>query len=227
MLPWGGLHPAGLHELKPLAWRDGPSAAVLALMLAGQRILGPATQGVTQRGRPPALVLWASAGRTAAELGKPHGPGLAALGIPPGRLLLVDAARTSDALWALEEGLASGLPAAVIGLLDALDAMAARRLSLAARSAGTPCLVLTGPDSEPAPAAHTRWRVGAAAGGEHPFDEAAPGARRFALHLERCRQGPQGLGWIVEWCDETRRFHLVSALADREAESGRARAGAR
>ena len=190
-LPFGGLAPCGLNEVKPCLPRDAGTALVLALTVAAR---------AAPLSRPLLMVL---SGRAGAEHGLPYGPGLARLGLDPRRLLIAQAPRTADALWTLEEALRSGALAAVLGLLDtgkgAIGVMPARRLVLAADEGRTPCLLLTGASGEGLNVAHTRWRIGALPSRPHPLIAAAPGARRCALTLERCRHGPSGLTWQVEW----------------------------
>lgn len=192
-LPAGGLAAASLNEFKPATPRDAATVLALTLTLA-------ARAGFSRR--PLLLVL---SGRTGAEHGLPYGPGLVRLGLDPGRLLVAQAPQLADALWALEDGLRSGVLAAVIGLIDtgrrAIGLVPARRLVLAANEGGTPCLLMTGADGESISVAHSRWRVQTLPSAPHPLDPAAPGARRCTLRLERCRHGPAGLDWGVEWSD--------------------------
>ena len=47
--------------------------------------------------------------------GRPHGHGLNGLGLDPARVILVETADDKQALWAMEEALRSGVPAAVVG----------------------------------------------------------------------------------------------------------------
>ena len=226
VLPLGGLEVHGLHEIRPASARDRPVALALALALAGRhaarlRELAPAGADAAMRG-----VLWAAQLRSVRETGRLYGLGLARLGLAPGAVLGIEAARADDVLWAMEEGLRSGALAAVLGTLETLAVTPARRLVLAAAQAATPCVVLSGPGSGGLTPAHTRWRVAAAPGAPHPFDAAAPGAWRLRLELERCRRGPSGLSWILEWCDATHRFRLAAPLADREIAADRSRRGA-
>lgn len=215
-LPWGGLLPAGVHEIKPESAADRPAALAFATALIGRR-----------HRSLPWPVLWGLATREGREHGRPYGPGLARLGLPPESLLLVEARKPADLLWVIEEGLASRRLAGVIALLERVEATPARRLILAAEAAATPCLLLTGARAPGSGVAHTRWRIGSAASAPHPLLPEAPGSPRWRLALERCRQGPAGLAWIVEWCDVSYRFRLASALADRAAATLAAGAGAR
>src|SRR6516225_2954619 len=61
-----------------------------------------------------------------------YGPGLAAHGLDPARLVLVRAPRNAEILWAMEEGLRAPSIAAVVGEVGSLAAVASRRLQLAA-----------------------------------------------------------------------------------------------
>jgi protein ImuA len=209
-LPGGGLALAGLHEILPqrAEWDDGPATGFCLALAA--RIL---------EARPGRL-LWVS------QAGDLHVPAAAAAGIPPGRLLEVRVRSRLDGLWALEEALRCPELAAVIGELDELDALAARRLQLAAESAGKPCLLLhrprlAGRGERLASPALTRWRIAAA-----PSDETLPGTLvgrpRWRVALERCRGG-RPADFLLEWHDE---HSTWDDPAWKDAEPQRAPAGA-
>ncbi len=212
VLPWGGLKPSGLHEIRPASYRDSWAALGFALALLGRRRPG----GDAERRR---TILWGFTDAAARELGRPHGPGLPPFGLDPGAFLLVRARRAREVAWALEEGLGSRALLAVLGQIDAAQGILARRLALAAETHATPCLLVSSHGAPGAGPALTRWRVAAAPAGPHPFDDAAPGARRWQLALERCRHGPGGRTWTVEWSDDSYRFHLAAPLADRAHEA--------
>ncbi len=203
-LPGGQLDPGGLHELKPGNYGDGPAAAAFLIALAARR--HPTRQ------RP---LLWVAGPRLAGELGRPHGPGLSQLGLAPDGLLIAEPGRAGDVLWTLEEGLRSGALAAAVGVLEGIGETAARRLALAARTSATPCLLLSGHARPGLAVAHTRWRIAAGRSAPHPLDPAAPGASRWRLTLERCRERAGGQQWMVEWSDATHAFCLARQLADR------------
>ncbi|MEZ5774606.1 MAG: hypothetical protein R3D33_07870 [Hyphomicrobiaceae bacterium] len=213
LLPWRGLHPAGLHELKPASAGDAPAAVTLALALAARRLAR----------HPQATVLWAVARPLEREIGRLHAPGLAALGIPWRRIVLVEDANAAATLAAMEEGLRSGALGAVVGLFEQVAMLPARRLALAARTGRTPCLVLTGSRRAALPVCHTGWQIAPAPGAPHPFDRASPGARRWQLTLARCRGRAGGDAFLLEWSDETVSFALVPALADRAPAQGEPR----
>lgn len=67
---------------------------------------------------------------------EPYAPALAQLGIELGRLLVVRPATATEALWAAEQALGSGVCAAVLLWLKGTDDRWLRRLKLAAEAGG-------------------------------------------------------------------------------------------
>ena len=187
-VPAGGLARAGLHEV--MAAEPGAAAGFCALALA----------------RTEGTVLWIAAEPDAWP------PGLSRFGLSAANLVLVQARRPADALWAMEEALRCPGVAGALLVQAEIDMTAARRLQLAAEAGGALGLLLR-PDAaaeEAAPAdtlrargsgqaasaALTRWRVGAlgsGGGGRH-----ALGDPRWQLELLRCRGG-QPREWQVTW----------------------------
>src|SRR5262245_4416270 len=185
----GGLATGCLHEVVGGAG-DGAATGFVAALAAG--IAGG--QGA---------VLWC--------LPRPdlYGPGLAAAGLDLSRLILATAERTADCLWAMEEGVRSGVLAAVVGEVDRLSLTAARRLQLASETGGvTSFLLRTGGSADEAAVAATRWRIAAApSGGSQPWPE-EPGWR---AELLRCRGGRPG-SWTLS-CHEGAWRHAAGDLA--------------
>lgn len=204
-LPDGGLARGALHEIAP-AGEDAAGAALgFALALAARCLAA----------LPAAPIVWISPGPPL------YGPGLAAWGVDPDRLILVTAPRPRDRLWAVEEGLSVPSLAAVIGEVDRVGDTAGRRLQLAAQASGVPGFLLAGGPAGSGPAgsgavtATTRWRLAPAAPG--PSGVAwRLGPPAWQVALERCRGGRPG-AWRVEWDDETHRLHLAAAPGDRPA----------
>lgn len=203
-LPGGGLPLAGLHELRPARPEldEGPATGFLLLLTARLLALRP--------GR----LLWVS---RADDL---HAPAAAAAGLPSPSLLRACATRRDDLLWALEQGLDCPALAGVVGEVDAVDAVAARRLQLAAEKAGRPCFLLqrsaAGTQGRLAGSpALTRWQVAAL-----PSDPGLPGGlvgcARWHLELLRCRGG-RPTSFEVEWNDATGDLTLAAPLRDRAA----------
>ena len=248
LLPARGLSPGGLHEIVPVAPGDAASALLLGMILAGRFLRA------TCSSRP--TMLWVQTPLEAREIGQPYGPGLAAAGLDPAALVLVAPRTSADALWAVEEGLRGGADLVLACLDTARartvgrsashphqpDMTAQRRLRLAAAAGAAPCIVVSGPAAAGLAAAHTRWSVArtpsrcpshwhesVAVGRDRR--EAAPGPPCLRIGLERCRQpgataGQENARVTVEWCDETHRFRVPAALADRAAGSaGRRAAG--
>ena len=218
-LPWRGLPRGCLHEIMA---RDGDGAGpgFAAYLLARLAAFGP--------------VLWLS------PRPDPYAPALEQLGSPgwTRRLLLVQARRRDELLWAMEESLHAPGPAAVLGEIAAADMVASRRLQLAAEARGTTAILLrVGPVEAAARAgsvAATRWRAESAPSGETPFPEPSvgeadedelPGPRtredeigptRWSIGLLRCRGGRPN-DWLVEKNDETDSLAVVSPLRNGQA----------
>src|SRR6266849_1386932 len=146
----GGLICGALHEIAAARETEIAAATGFALALAIRR-------------KADHLV-WIAEELSLAESGVPYGPGLDQAGLAPERLIMVTTAHGRDVLWAMEEALRCPAVGAVIGEIRArdIDAVATRRLSLAAASGNAlALLVRTTPDDEPSAAA-TRWIIGAA-----------------------------------------------------------------
>ncbi|MEP7030229.1 MAG: DNA repair protein [Pseudolabrys sp.] len=183
----GGLACSALHEIAAPGEAHLTAASGFALALAASRRL-----------------FWIAEDMALAESGGPYGPGLDGFGVAPERLLTVTAAHRRDLLWAMEEALRCRAIGAVIGELrhGALDAVAVRRLSLAACNSGALALLLRASPPREASTAATRWIVGAA-------PSASDMSPRFAVHLVRNRRGPLG-SWILEWSDTDECFSLAT-----------------
>ena len=207
-LPDGGLAHGALHEILG-AGGDEEDGALAAAFAAG--ILGRLT--VSGDG----MVLWC--------LPRPdlYGPGLAAHGLDPGRVVLVSTPRDTEILWAMEEGLRAPGIVAVVGEVGTLTATASRRLQLAAERSGITAFLLR------------RWRDGGQAARERALPNAAvtrwrittmhsiplrsePGVGRLRWRVEllRCRSGEPAC-WEMEVLDATDHVSLAAALADRPA----------
>ena len=91
-VPWSKLAAAGLHEIKPAAYRDAPAALAFALAFIGDRL-------VKREDASP--LLWCLTDRAAREWGAPYGPGLISFGLDPALILIVQARNGMDAAWAL------------------------------------------------------------------------------------------------------------------------------
>ncbi len=186
----GGLARGALHEVFAGDGGHGASAAGfvagLACRLAARRPL-----------------LWVRQDFAARENGALAPGGLAELGLDPRLLVTVHAADAEAALRAAADALACDALGAVVlevwGAVRALDLVASRRLTLAARASQVACLVLRTAATPSASTAETRWVVRAA---PSSASSEAWGAPRCEAHLVRNRHGPTGR-WIMEWmCDE-------------------------
>lgn len=201
-----------------VAAADRAAAVFFALALVRRRL----GERAAARGIPQ--VLWCEPRHDMRELGRLHAPGLAAFGLAPGRLMLVETRHPDEALWAMEEGLRSGALSLAVGFVPDIALTPARRLALAAERFCTPCLLLTGARAPPAAATATRWRIGRAESAPHAFDADAPGLPRLSVVLERCRGYPLAAeqAFNLEWSDEAFRFSMAAGMADRAHAPGRA-----
>jgi protein ImuA len=206
----GGLMRGALHEVAPLAEGDAPAAGGFCTSVLSRALL-------FEKRKP---LLWVRHELATIEDGAPYGPGLAALGLDPARILFVLAANAKEVLEAMEHALRSATLAAVFGELRGaakLDLRASRRLSLAAARGATPAFLLrlgAGEQLRAPVSAATRWRIAALASGEAPAD--GIGAPRFKADLVRNRRGPAAC-FSLEWRTHDRIFSLVPALRERLA----------
>jgi protein ImuA len=207
-----GLSLESVHEIHAATPQDQPAA--LGFLTALMAAISPGDAPLFIITSAPALL---SSGRL-------HGHGLNQLGLDPGRITVVEARNDIDALWAVEETLHSGAAQVTAGLLSrSLDLKKSQRLSLAAREARRPLLLLRPWEGAAASAVETRWSIAAA-----PAHRCAQGgliAPRWQVKLERCRNGWPG-EFVLEWYHASHRFGLAAALADPalpdSAEFGRA-----
>lgn len=202
-----GLARGALHEVFAAEVGDAPAACAVMLAFA-----------LKAAGQKP--ILWVRQDFCRLEMGEIYPPGLVELGLDPSRLILVRARDGPAALRAAEEAArCSALGSVMIevwGAFKALDLLATRRLALAAEASGLPLFMMRA-GAAPAPsAAATRWR--AASAPSIWLEADAPGHPAFVIDLERCRAGPAGLRWTVDWNRDRRAFHLRAP--DRSSLSG-------
>jgi protein ImuA len=115
-------------------------------------------------------------------------PGLAWCALDPARLILAETPHESDRLGALEIALRGGMHG--VAVVETVSRLAARRLSLAARSGGGIGLILHHRSASDSNAFSTRWRIGAAQSGPD-------GAPRWCAELLYARGSPPGV-FLVE-----------------------------
>jgi len=195
----GGVPQAAAGTLNEV-WCDSPGNSGASLgfaLMQAQELLTP---------RRGALV-YLHLGGDGQEMGLPYGPGLAAFGLDPARLVVGRMQRIADLLWAIEEAAACQAVAAVIADIarhhKALDFTTSRRLAMRARAAGTAIFVVRYGREREASATHLRWHVAPAPSAPFAFDPRAPGAARLAVTLEKGAAHVPGRGgvdhWLVEW----------------------------
>jgi len=215
-LPGGGLALGAVHEITGAGGdeEDGAAAAgfaagILARLGSLTVIPGRECSERARNDNPPratgnGIVLWC--------LRRPdlYGSGLLAYGLDPARLVLVQASRDDAILWAVEEGLRTGLAAglaAVVGEIGHLSMVAGRRLQLAAERSGVIALILrrwrsaqeAAAERDRPSAALTRWRVAALSSaeiaGEPGIGRPRPHPNAPPLAGEGMGGGGAGNGW--------------------------------
>ncbi|MFJ1292648.1 ImuA family protein [Paracoccus yeei] len=210
-LPKGGLAIGCLHEVAGggNGAVDGAAAACFAAGIAA---------------RLPGQVLWCV---TQADL---FAPGLEQAGLPPGRVIYVEAGDDTAVLACMEEGLRHGGLAAVVADVAKLSMTASRRLHLAAKGSGTTGIALRrwrrqaeAADFGQPTAAMTRWRVSVLPSA--PLPVPGVGRHRWLIELIRARAG-ESMDIELEACDGTGHLGLPADVADGSAATagGRQRA---
>lgn len=199
VLPGGGLVWGGIHEILAKGYGDLPASFGFGAALATRFM----------EYRHAGCVPWCSDRSVQFDFGSLYGPGIAAFGLDPSRLVLVDTAKVHDLLWALEQSVRLPGLAAVVGLMGnapAYDLTASRRLQLASAQSGVPLLLLRGhgEGDMTASAAATRWRIAA-----HNFrGGSAVGSAAWTVWLEKAR-GVAPRQWQVVWDASLKRFRPV------------------
>jgi protein ImuA len=190
----GGLGRAALHEIA--AASEPHIAAASGFVL-----------GLTRSASSRKSIVWIAEDMAYIESGAPFGSGLDEFGLPPEQMLIVSVSKPLDLLWAMEEALHCRAVSAVIGELrhQNIDAVALRRLSLAAAENSVLALLLRASPSHAASTAATRWIIGAAP--SQP--RYGPGLPRINAQLVRNRRGPTG-SWLLEWNEKDECFVLAS-----------------
>jgi protein ImuA len=203
-LPGGGLARGALHEIAGGGFGavDGAAAALFAGGIAA---------------RTTGKILWCI---TRADL---FAPALAQAGLPPDRVIYVEAGDDKAILACMEEGLRHGGLGAVVGEVARLSMTASRRLQLSAEGTGTIGIALRrwrrqteAADFGQPTAAMTRWRISVLPSAALPV----PGVsrHRWLVELIRARAG-ESADFELEACDDTGRLALPAELVHRPAQA--------
>jgi protein ImuA len=202
VLPGGGLALGSLHEVA--GGGNGAIHGAAAALFAA---------GIAARSR--GQILWCV---TRPDL---FAPALAQAGLPPDRVIYVEAGDDKSVLACFEEGLRHGGLGAVVAEVARLSMTASRRLQLAAESSGAIGIAIRrwrrqteAADFGQPTAAVTRWRVTALP--SSPLTVPGIGRPRWHIELIRCRAGDSA-DFVVEACDAQGRLAVPADLADRSA----------
>ena len=210
-LPGGGLAFGAFHEVAGggNGAIDGAAAALFAAGVAAR------TKG---------KVLWCI---TRPDL---FAPALAQAGLPPDRVIYVEAGDEKAVLACMEEGLRHGGLGAVVAEIARLSMTASRRLQLAAEGKSTIGIALRrwrrqteAADFGQPTAAMTRWRVSVLP--STPLPVPGVGRHRWLVELIRARAG-ESADFELEACDDTGRLALPADLVHRPAAAEGWRRGA-
>jgi protein ImuA len=197
----GGLVAGAMHEV----FAPAPHAASATGFVAGLTQLLSGTK----------FLLWVRQDFSARENGEVSMSGLAELGLDPRRIVMVRASDAENVLRVAADGLACPALGSVVaelwGEARAFDAVASRKLTLAAQQSGVTALMLRFAAQPMVSTAETRWIVRAA---HSPPASASKedvwGAPVIATTLARNRHGPTGQ-WIMEWKSDECRFREPQA----------------
>lgn len=207
----GGLPLDALTEIRSAQLRDAGAASGFVLALSVRLLARKATVS------GPARVLWIGERVAAMEAGLPHAAGLMDYGLEPHHLLYATPRRLEDGLWLAEAGLGSGAFAAVIleinGNPRRFGLTESRRLSLKARSAGRPLLLLRQGGEEEAGSAFFRFCVRPAPAQGYLLPDGTElgrsiGNPAFHVTLEKSRL-PAPADIHLEWNAHDRLFFLA------------------
>lgn len=186
----GGLVRGAMHEVFAEAGRHGTAASGFIA-------------GLAHRAAEHRPLVWVRQDFTDIESGALSMHGLAELGLDPRNVVMIRAADAESALRVAADAIACDALGCVVldvwGEVRALDLVASRKLTLAARASGVTGLISRIAATPSASTAETRWIVRAA---HSPPGVEAWGAPMCEAQLVRNRHGPTGQ-WIMEWnCDE-------------------------
>lgn len=167
--------------------------------------------------RPRARALIIQEADAVRENGALYAPGLQAMGVDPGRVLLVQPRGVDEALRIADDALrAQAFKAVILELRKgegALDLSLTRRFNMAASERGGALVFLVTPTLETTSAALTRWQVGV-----DPARAFTAQARRllgrptFAVTLTRNRFGPAPVALTLEWDVHDRSFRVPAPI---------------
>ncbi|UMY64957.1 MULTISPECIES: ImuA family protein [unclassified Flavobacterium] len=173
---------AALHEFQSFSPSDAASTQGFLSALCGKFLASGGT------------CLWMGGG------GKVFPPALTYFGLDPSRIVFIDAPRTRDVLWAVEEALKCDILTAVIGEVSDVGFTESRRLQLAVEKSGVCCLLHRHrPRTTGNLACTSRWHI-------RPLpslsEEGLPGVGLpfWDVQLLKVRNGRPG-SWQLGWAD--------------------------
>jgi protein ImuA len=199
-----GLAQSGVHELAETCFGDMPALTGLAL----------AARAEGGRANRAGAVFWVTEARPGLEHGCVPDNALRAFSAHHTPRLVVRPGKLSDALWTIEEAIASSAVSLIVAEISGADFTTTRRLALASGRHGVPVILLMPYGRQGATAAEARWRIASRPSAPNRYDPRAPGAPRWHATLERSRSAPHlaGHSFDLEWNNETLSLTVVSGL---------------
>ena len=203
----GGLPLDGITEIRTSAMRNAGAGSGFVLALAA----------LIQRQAEASALLWISDRFSNGEAGLPYPVGLAQYGLKIKHFLQATPRKLEEALWLAETAAASGALAATIleirGNPSAFGLSESRRLSLRAKAARRPILLLRHAGEEEASSAVFRFRAEPGPASERVLPNGTMlggsiGFPVFRLTLEKS-PNPAPLSFTLEWNSRDRLFLLA------------------
>jgi protein ImuA len=208
----GGIALDALTEIRTEAFRDAGAASGFVLALATLMQAGADTKNTREK-----PFLWITDRLAGAEVGVPYPLGLNQFGLDISRFFKASPRRLEEALWIAETALASGIFCVTIlevkGNPKHFGLSESRRLSLRAKAAGRPLLLLRHAGQEEASSAAFRFLLQPAAASQRRLPDGSMlggsiGHSVVRLTLEKSRN-PASLSLFIEWNPHDRQFTRV------------------
>lgn len=194
-LPQGTLSKDGLHEFNPKHFRDQDLAFKTALTLAAREVNSEETKPIfcflTED--QTNLINWLSSKE------------ITTLGLSKENLIVITAKHTDDLLWAMEETMHSVKALALVAHFTLLSNISAQRLSFAAKTHKTPCLLICNHKIDGPNHSKSKWTVWTETTNTNcktSFDQ----EEQIGLTLSQIQNEKQNSNWTIKWQAEKGRF---------------------
>ena len=197
-LPSGTLAKNGLHEFNPKHYKDQNIAFKAALGLAAREITSGETKPIfcflTED--QSHLIKWLSSSD------------ISSLGLSKENLVIVTGKHSDDLLWAMEETLHRVESVALVAHFTLLSNIAAQRLSFAAKTKQTPCLLICNHKIEGPNHTQSKWSIWSETPNmdqdqNHSFEN-----ERIGLSNSNINKDHYTPKWALKWQAQKGRFTI-------------------